>query len=335
MSAQRRPNAKGRGKERARPRPRGEGARTAAARPRMVEADLVKELAWAVAFMTALLVVLAALFSSPDEPTLTAQQVADRQPAAIAQVALDALDGQGTIASYGPPYNHGTGSVQRLGPLAPQVWAGVTIPVNAARVFVLTPLERMVALDPALAAPLHRFEAASAAQRAAWEAAYARALAHLGTGGASRFAVHAKAAGPLVPMLAAYVALARTGALEAVVNLNGRVYQTDFTRALLLLQDQPLQSVAQSQHLLGNEWGMMKEPGNYPGAVWLWFYTLLYQIPPYSTSSAGDLMVGLTVGVVSLLLLLVPWIPGLRDIPYRLPLYRAIWRRHYAEVERR
>jgi hypothetical protein len=333
MGTRRRPEPGGR---------RGAGARPAAsrsvrarpgARPRMVEADLVKELVYAVAFMAALLVVLAALFSSPDEPTLTAQEVAQRQPAAIAQVALDALDGQGTIASYGPPYNHGTGSLQRLGPLSPQAWAGVTIPVDAARTFVLAPLERMLPLDPALAAPLRRFESASPAQRAAWEDAYARALSHAGQG--PRFALRAPGAGPLVPMLAAYVDLARTGALEAVVNLSGRVYQTDFTRALLLLQDEPLQSVAERQHMLGSEWGMMKEPGNYPGAVWLWFYTLLYQIPPYSTSSSGDLMVGLTVGVVSLLLLLVPWIPGLRDIPYWIPLYRAIWRRYYAEAEER
>ncbi|MCL6594979.1 MAG: hypothetical protein K6V73_02050 [Firmicutes bacterium] len=333
MGARRKPAPGGRSRAGLRAAGDGGRGRRPGGRPRMVEADLVKELAYAVAFMTALLIVLAALFSSPDEPTLTAQQVAARQPAAIAQVALDALDGQGTIASYGPPYNHGTGSLQSLGPFSPQAWAGVTIPVDAARAFVLTPLERMLPLDPALAAPLRRFESASAARRAAWEAAYARALARAGQG--ARFPIPAPGAGPLAPMLAAYVDLARTGALEAVINLSGRVYQTDFTRALLLLQDQPLQSVAQRQHLLGSEWGMMKEPGNYPGAVWLWFYTLLYQIPPYNASSSGDLMVGLTVGVVSLLLLLVPWIPGLRDIPYWVPLYRAIWRRHYAETEER
>jgi len=301
---------------------------------RMVESDLVKELAWAVAAMTALLLVLAAVFGSPpDEPALTAQSVARHDPAAIVQVALDALDGQGTIAAYGPPYNRGTGSVQRLGPISPQRWAGVTIPVNAARVFFLTPLRRMVPLDPALGASLAAFQGASATRRSAWEAAYARALPR-GRLTGSRFVVPTASAGPLPALMNGYLDLARTGALESVINLHGGVYQTDFTRALLLLQDQPLQTVAARQGLLGSEWGMMKEPGDYPGAVWLWLYTMLYQIPPWATSSAGDLMVGLTVGLLTFGLLLVPWIPGVRDIPLLLPVYRRIWRRHYREGQR-
>jgi hypothetical protein len=301
---------------------------------RMVESDLVKEFCLALGAMAVLLVVLAAVFSSPDEPTLTARQVAERHPAALLQVALNALDGQGTIADYGPPYNHGGGSVQSLGPISPQSWLGVTIPVNAARTFVLEPLARMVPLDPALAGPLRRYAAASAGRRRDWADAYGRALAQARVT-SGRLVVPAVGAGPLPAMMRAYLALARTGALESVINLSGRVYQTDFTRALLLLQDQPLQQVAARQHLLGTEWGMMKEPGNYPGAVWLWLYTLLYQIPPWATSSSGDLMVGLTVGVATVILALVPWIPGLRDIPYWVPLYRRIWRRHYeGEAER-
>lgn len=308
------------------------GRNVAKRKVRMVESDLVRELAWAVAAMTVLLLVLAAVFSSPpDEPALTAQQVAARQPRALVQVALDALDGRGAIASYGPPYNRGTGSLQRLGPLSPQAWFGVTIPVNAAQVFVLTPLRRILPLDAGLAAPLRTFERASAARRGAWESRYARALAR-GRVVGGQFVVPGGGTGPVGAMMNAYLALARTGTLESVINLRGGVYQTDFTRALLLLQGKPLQAVAARQHLLGTEWGMMKEPGNYPGAVWLWFYTLLYQIPPWSTLAGGDLLVGLTVGLGTLILLLVPWIPGVRDIPYLLPVYRRIWRRHYEET---
>jgi hypothetical protein len=32
-------------------------------------------------------------------------------------------------------------------------------------------------------------------------------------------------------------------------------------------------------------------------------------------------------------LLLVPFIPGLRDIPRWIPIYRLIWRGYYAEVK--
>lgn len=298
---------------------------------RMVESDLVKELG--VALLGVLIVVLACAFafSSPDDATLTARQVADQHPRLLVHTALDALDGQGAIASYGPPYNHGTGSLQSLGPISPQRWMGVTLPVSAARMFVLTPLSRMEPLAPAIRRPLRAFEHASAAQQSAWEAAYGRALPHSRLVGAA-LEVPTRAAGPLPALMSDYLALARTGTLESTINLSGRVYQTDFTHALLFLQGQPLQDVAAKADLLGTEWGMMKEPGNYPGAVWLWFYTLLYQIPPYSTSSSGDLMVGLTVGLVTLILMFVPWIPGLRDIPYRIPIYKSIWRRHYAEV---
>lgn len=32
-----------------------------------------------------------------------------------------------------------------------------------------------------------------------------------------------------------------------------------------------------------------------------------------------------------LLQLLLPWIPGLRDIPWFVPLYKIIYRKHYAK----
>lgn len=295
---------------------------------KMVEADLVKEFAWAVVAVSLLVLLLSAFFSSPDAPTLTAQQIAVQKPVQLEETALHILDGQNAIASYGPPYNHQSGSLQSLGGFSPQAWAGVTIPIDAARVFVLDPLSRMRYLDPAIGPALSRFQSASAAQRQAWESAYDKALAQAKVV-AGRVVLPRTDAGPLPTLLSAYLNIARSGTLEATINLSGHVYQTDFTRALLLLQGSPLQTVAAQQHLLGNEWGMMKEPGNYPGAVWLWFYTLLYQIPPYNSSPAGDMMIGITVGVVTLILLLVPWIPGLRDIPRRIPLYRLIWRRHY------
>lgn len=295
---------------------------------KMVEADLVKELSWALLAVTVLVLVLSVAFSSPDTPTLTAQQVAMQTPLELETTALHILTGENDIASYGPPYNHQSGSTQSLGAFSPQAWAGVTIPVNARKVFVLDPLYRMRLLDPSIGPALSRFESASGAQQTAWETAYAGAL-EKGSVVAGRVVLPNVHAGPLPVMMTAYLNLAKTGTLESTINLNGRVYQTDFTRALLLLQGTPLQTVAAQQHLLGNQWGMMKEPGNYPGAVWLWFYTLLYQMPPYSTSPVGDLLVGLTVGAVTLILLVLPWIPGLRDIPKGVPVYKLIWRRHY------
>ncbi|MHB1980861.1 MAG: cytochrome B6 [Sulfobacillus sp.] len=296
---------------------------------RMVQADLIKELAIAFAVIAGLVLVLAILFSSPDQPTLTAQQVATAHPAELEATAIHILDGQNLIAAYGPPYNHGSGSVQKIGFFSPQTWAGVTLPLDAPNVFILAPLSRVAPLDPALGVALATFRAASPGQQATWETSYQDALGHAKVVN-GQLLMPPSHSGPLPVLLGAYLNLAKSGALEAIINLNGRTYQTDFTRALLVLQGAPLTRVAAGQELLGPEWGQMKEPGNYPGAVWLWFYTLLYQIPPYATSSVADLLAGATVGVVTLLFMFIPWIPGLRDIPRKVKIYRLIWRDHYA-----
>ncbi len=48
---------------------------------------------------------------------------------------------------------------------------------------------------------------------------------------------------------------------------------------------------AEQLNLLGSQWGMMNETGNYPGQAWLWLYTFWYQIPPYNTSPNADALV--------------------------------------------
>jgi len=78
---------------------------------------------------------------------------------------------------------------------------------------------------------------------------------------------------------------------------------------------------------------MMNETGLYPGQTWLWLYTLWYQIAPFNRVAYGDLLVVLVMALLTALLFLVPLIPGLRDIPRWIPIYRLIWRRYYAETK--
>jgi hypothetical protein len=63
----------------------------------------------------------------------------------------------------------------------------------------------------------------------------------------------------------------------------------------------------------------------------MWLYTYWYQVPPFSTSDNADaqvwgLMMLLTVG-----LLLLPFIPGLRSIPRWIPVHRLVWRQYYRD----
>ena len=109
-------------------------------------------------------------------------------------------------------------------------------------------------------------------------------------------------------------------------------YTTDYTKPLLFLADGTyLSSIAQKQHVTGEQWGMMNETGPYPGQPWLWMYTMLYQIPPYSTTWAAnaDVFVWATMMILTLGLLLVPVIPGIRTIPRKVKVYRLIWREYY------
>ncbi|MEA2638148.1 MAG: hypothetical protein QOE18_1205, partial [Chloroflexota bacterium] len=86
-----------------------------------------------------------------------------------------------------------------------------------------------------------------------------------------------------------------------------------------------------AQHLAGDQWGMMNETGSYPGQTWLWLYTVWYQVEPFKASENADILVMLVMGILSLAFICIPFIPGIRDIPRRIPIYRLIWREHYRE----
>jgi hypothetical protein len=296
--------------------------------PRMKPYDLVREALVALAVVAALVVALAALFSSPDDPPMTIREFASAAPLAFLQTALGDLDGSGAVANYGPPYNRGSGSVQYLGPVSFQELAGVTIPVNAAQDFVLGPLATMARVDPGVRAALRAFAAAPPAQRAAWERAYGAALSAAVKSGARTFAPPA-AAGPVGPLLAALLRMAQVGGLDGLLLATRRFYVTDYTRPLLFLSENALPARASVLHLLGNQWGMMNETGNYPGAVWLWLYTLWYQVPPFSTSPNGDVLIMTIMAVLTAAFVATPWIPGVNRLPRLLRLYRLIWRDWY------
>jgi hypothetical protein len=85
------------------------------------------------------------------------------------------LHGTSLSAQYGPPYNNGTASVQRLW-FSPQEWAGVTQPINGAQTFVLSPLATLAPTSKPLAAALASYRRATPAQQMSWASAYAKAV---------------------------------------------------------------------------------------------------------------------------------------------------------------
>src|SRR5436305_3184128 len=113
--------------------------------------DILKEGTIAVAIKTGLVVLMSGLLSSPDVPPVTVQSWAKIAPADFLATSAAELDGTALAATYGPPYNHRTDAVQQVGPVNWQKLAGVTQPVDAAQTFVLSPLSKLTASDPALA----------------------------------------------------------------------------------------------------------------------------------------------------------------------------------------
>ncbi len=81
--------------------------------------DLVKEFVVALVVITALVVILAILFSSPDDKPVTIQQWARTDPGDFVATAVTELDGSSEVATYGPPYNHTPGAGQKIGPAQP------------------------------------------------------------------------------------------------------------------------------------------------------------------------------------------------------------------------
>lgn len=290
--------------------------------------DLVKEFVIALAVMVVLAGGLALAFSSPDERPISLRDWAVSAPADVVATATSELAGTSPSATYGPPYN-ADGGGQTLGPLPLQRWGGVRIPVDSARDLVITPLSRVTG-DPALTAALDRWSAATPQQRSAWANAYADALGGAPGGDPARVPASADY-GPVPALAESFLTLARTGGLESVLS-SPSFFGTDTTKSLLLLSDGSyLEDQARARSLGGDQWGMMNETGNYPGQPWMWLYTFWYQVEPFASSDNADALVWGLMMLLTLALVLVPVLPGLRSIPRWIPVHRLIWRQWYRD----
>jgi hypothetical protein len=285
--------------------------------------DLVKEFVVALIVLGALTVLLAAVFSSPDHKALTLKAWAQAAPTDVVATATAELAGTSTSASYGAPYNN-AGPGQDLGPLHLQRWGGVRIPIDSARDLVIGPLST-VTNYPALTAALSTWNAASSDQQTKWAGAYGDALAAVPDGDPAKVA--AGDYGPVPVMASSFLTLAGTGGLEGLLTSSSTFYVSNETKPLLLLADGAyLEDLARADHLGGDQWGMMNETGNYPGQPWMWLYTFWYQVKPFSTSGNADALVWGLMALLTLIFVLVPYIPGLRSLPRHLGVHRLIWR---------
>jgi Cytochrome b(N-terminal)/b6/petB len=286
--------------------------------------DILKEGTIAVVIALALTFLLAGLLSSPNVPPITIASWAKAAPADFLGTSASELNGTSLTATYGPPYNN-NGTPQSL-LFAPANWAGVRQPIDAAQDFVIGPLTQTVPINPAVKAALAVYNAAPASLQNKWATNYLNAVAKV------KFVnglpvVPAGNYGPVPAMLAAQLALAQSGAIDADLIAQRQFYGTDYTMPLLFMEDGGYYADrATAEKLTGDQWGVMNETGSYPGQPWLWLYQLWYHVPGWRNSTNVDLIAVYMTGLATLLLLLVPFIPGLRDIPRWIPVHRLVWR---------
>jgi hypothetical protein len=295
--------------------------------------DILKEGTVAVVITSALVLLMAGLLSSPDLPPLSVQTWAKASAADFVGTAAAELDGSALAASYGPPYNNGTAAVQQVGPVNWQKLFGVTQPFNAAKAYVISPLSQLAATTPTLARALSTYTSASSAQRLSWATAFDKAMVS-GKVPFNNGNLAVPAAGPVPVMMAFELKMAQAGTLDADLLAQTKFFGTNYTKPLLFIADGGYYAdLATKLHLTGGQWGVMNETGSYPGQPWLWLYQMWYHVAPFNNSGSVDIWAVYLTGAATVLLLLIPFIPGLLDVPRVIPVHRLIWRGNWGPAQ--
>lgn len=97
--------------------------------------DLLREGLMVFVLAAVAVFALAAVFGSPDYPTVNSQNVATAQPINYLKATVGILLGNdnSALADYGPPYQNNDSAAQHLGPIAPATWFGATDPIDPPR----------------------------------------------------------------------------------------------------------------------------------------------------------------------------------------------------------
>jgi hypothetical protein len=295
--------------------------------------DLIKEGVVAVVIIAILAAVLSTLFGSPDDKQITFKDWAKAAPADFYATSVQELAGTSGTAGYGAPYNTASDGVN-LGPLHLAKIMGVTHPVDTANDFVITPLTTVSNAAP-VADALKTWEASDAKQQATWATNYDNALTKANQDATK---VPAGEYGPVPELAAGLLTMAQAGSLDGALLSQGNYFQSDNTKQTLFLGDGSyFNDQSTASNLQGSTWGMMNETGRYPGQAWLWLYSFWYQIPPFNNGDShpfganADAWIMVIMGALSLGLIIMPLIPGVRSLPYKIKIHRLIWKNYYQE----
>lgn len=269
--------------------------------------------------IAAALVVLSILAGSPNWPRATIKDAATRDPGGEVLALTQELDG--TSASWSNTSEPG-------------------MPGTPVEVFVLGPLRAHGALlhpHGDVTAALAQYDQASPEQQHAWAGNYHVALngitpmVQAGMGGMqgpqspdySKIDALRGDFGPVPTIVTADVELAQAGEMDD--HLEGLDPGHTLHLVNICLYDHPaMLSDAISNGLTDDQWGMVKERGFAVGPWYLIVPAVIHVEIPGGSTGLGFAVWNLLFA--SIVILALPLLPGIRDLPRRLKLYRLVYR---------
>lgn len=302
------------------------------------ESDLIKEFLITFLAVLVLVVVLALVFQSPKMQPLSIKSYANNHPVGFRQVEMRNILGQSQIETYGYPYNN-NGESQQVYIFSPEDIEKITVPINPINVFFLKPLSMEASVDHSLKKPFEYFlylQKYDSKSLNLIETSYYNYLSQNKVHHSSNYLSHKYY--PVYTLVSTTLNMAKSGIFAQLLDINlagnNSTYTYNYQNKLLFLQGAPLQNLANKYQMSGDQWGILKETGAYPGPWWLGIYTSLYQIPAIGNSSNADLIAFSIFSFLIFLLALVPILPIINRIPYYIPVYKLIWKRYYEEGNR-
>lgn len=266
--------------------------------------------------LAVLLIVVAFVAGSPNTPRDTIAGVSQSDPGGAILAFTQELNG--TASSWAELRMHGMG--------------------EPGQVFVIGPVSDYASLlGASVTDAVSTYEKADSTQRHAWADAYEQALGTItpqATGEAEALGATPSPDyalldtlngdfGPIPALVQADLTLAQRGYLEQ--SLVGRDPGHSLLLGTIWLYDHPgMLNSALTNGLTDDQWGMVKERGFSVGPWYLIIPSIFHVKFPGGSVGTGFILWNLLAALV--LLLAVPLLPGLRDLPRRVRLYRLIYR---------
>jgi hypothetical protein len=276
--------------------------------------------------LLALVAVLAAAVGSPNWPRDTIAGATKDNPGGAVLAFTQELDGTASSSGNAQEFGMGDpGQVFVLGPLRAAVPLLGQISLSNLPALQVSDVQQAIST----------YDAAGSVQQMTWASNYDKALGTITPSGGGNMSAGTPSPdytkigalkgdfGPVPVLVEADLYLAQNGYLEQYLQSVDPGHS--FHLVNIWLYDHPnMLNTAVDQGLTDDQWGMVKERG-FPVGPWYLAIPAVFHVY-FPAGSTGQGFVLWNLLFAAILLFVVPLIPGLRDIPRYLKLYRFIYR---------